>query len=116
MSDHANVIGDPRVTETGVEADDINSVKIAVWGLVSVFVTLAVVLLAIALFNEAADAFEEERVVGAQYIEADRVIDTQRGLLNKYAPPEADGKPYRMPIDRAKTIVVQEMQSQLSVE
>lgn len=99
------------VPEEGVEPDGINSPTLVMWGFVSVVITISVMLAAAALFFQTQNAWDEERVIAPIYLEAKDKIDDQLGLLSSYAPPNAEGQPYKIPIDIAKELILAEAQS-----
>lgn len=100
------------IPEEGVEPDGINTPTLVVWGFVSVVITVCVMLAASALFFQAQNRLDEERVVAAPYFDSDKVISDQRGVLSSYASPSAEGKPYKIPIEVAKGLILAEKQSE----
>lgn len=95
--------------EEGVEPDGIDTPTLAMWGFVSVVVVVSVMLGSAALFYGVQSSFDEERVVAPVYHDSERVVSDQLGVLASYGPPASEGKPYRIPIDRAKKLVLEDL-------
>lgn len=101
----------PKTREEGVEPDGLNAIKIAIVGLISVFITVATVLFTIALFGYFEHRQTVEKVEQAPYAEQLRMIAEQESRISQFAPPAADGGFYTIPIERAKELVLKEVQS-----
>lgn len=97
--------------EGGVEADDINNTAIFVWGTVSVLIVVIVMLGAAALYNEYQAQLNQTRVVAPRYVASEESLITQQAVLVDYDKPSATRSTYIIPIERAKTLVVREMQA-----
>ena len=95
-----------RIAEAGVEPDGIDAPTLLMWGFVSVVVVIAVILGTAALFYGVQSSFDAQRVVAPVYFDSEQVIDDQRGVLASYGPPASEGKPYRIPIQEAKKLVL----------
>lgn len=100
------------VPEEGVEPDGINTPALVMWGFVSVVITVSLMLAAAALFFQAQNRLDEERVIAPLYFDAEKVISDQRGVLSSYASPNAEGQPYKIPIDIAQELILAEAQSE----
>lgn len=100
------------VPEAGVEPDGINTPTLVMWGFVSVVITVSVMLAAAALFFQAQNRLNETRLIGAEYIDSEKILNDQRGVLASYAPPASEGKPFHIPVDLAKELILAETQSQ----
>ena len=101
----------PNAPQGGIEADDIDSTALLVWGFVSVLIVVIVILASSALYNEVQSSFDRERLIAPRYVESDEAIITQVGNLNKWDGPKTDGGYYQIPIAEAKKIVVAEMRA-----
>ena len=112
MSQHPVTIpaGQP-IPEPGVEPDGIDSATLLVWGFVSVAIVLGTMFGAAALYFAAQNQLNAKRVIAPRYFESERTITDQQGVLASYAAPTAEGNPYTIPIERAKQLVLAEMQS-----
>ena len=112
MSHHPITIpaGQP-IPEPGVEPDGIDTPTLMVWGFVAVAIVLGMIYGASALYFAAQNQLNARRLIAPRYIESERVLTEQRGVLASYAAPTAEGNPYTIPIDRAKQLVLAEMQS-----
>lgn len=98
------------IPEPGVEPDGIDSASLAVWGLVSVLIVVAVIFGAAALFFQTQRQLNEARIVAPDYDEAVKTLSDQRGVLASYGAPATEGQPYHIPIDAAKDLVLAELQ------
>lgn len=97
--------------EAGVEPDGINTPTLVMWGFVSVVITVSVMLAASALFFQAQNSINQERIIAAPNLDSDEVLNNQLGVLTSYASPKAEGEPYKIPINVAKDLVLAELQS-----
>ncbi len=97
--------------EEGVEPDGLDTPTIVMWGFVSVVLVVSVMLGAAALFYGAQSKLNEERIVAPKYANSEDVVIAQQGVLASYAPPASEGKPYRIPIDVAEKLVLDELKS-----
>lgn len=95
-----------RTPEPGVEPDGIDAAALALWGLVSVVAVICVMLAAAAVFFNEQNKIDQEFVVAPKYPDAERIFTDQQGLLADYKAPDAEGQPYRIPIDLAKQRVL----------
>ena len=109
-STYTNPPGQP-IPEPGVEPDGIDSGTLMVWGFVSVAIVVGVIFAASALYFAAQRRFDAERVVAPRYHDSEEVITTQQGVLASYAAPTAEGQPYTIPIQRAKELVLADLQT-----
>lgn len=100
------------VPEPGVEPDGIDAGKLAAWGFVSVVVTVGLMFAAAALYFQAQAQLDAKRVVAATNPTAEKALTDQEGVLTSYGAPASEGQPYKIPIERAKQLVVAEAQSQ----
>jgi len=112
MSDAATPNHDPRQPEPGVEPEGINTPTLVMWGFVSVVLVVCVMLAAAALFFNAQNAIERRVVLAPEYPDVERVVTDQRGLLADYKAPDAEGQPYRIPIELAKKKVLAELREE----
>ncbi len=101
----------PKTREEGVEPDGLNALKIAIAGLISVFLTIATVLLTVAIFGYFEHLQTVEKVEKAPYAEQLRMIAEQESRISQFAPPAAAGGFYTIPIERAKELVLREVQT-----
>lgn len=113
MSHHPVTIpaGQP-IPEPGVEPDGIDTPTLMVWGFVSVVIVLGTIYGAAALYFVAQNNLNASRLIAPPYIESEKTLTDQRGVLASYAAPTAEGNPYTIPINRAKQLVLAEMQSE----
>jgi hypothetical protein len=102
------------VPEPGVEPDGIDTPTLLMWGFISVVIVLGVIFAASALYFAAQRQLNAERVYAPPYEDSDKVVTDQMGVLASYAPPAGAGLPYAIPIDRAKQLVLAELQSKKS--
>lgn len=107
-----------RQPEEGIEPDDLDATTIVAVGLISTVLLVACVLGVTALF----DGFQRSQVNAKLYsIEknsitygnGEAVMDAQRNDLNGYGQLAGQEGVYRIPIDRAKQLVLQELQAPL---
>jgi hypothetical protein len=112
MSQHPVTIpaGQP-IPEPGVEPDGIDSPTLLAWGFVSVAIILGTIFGSSALYFAAQRQLDVRRVVTAPYFESEKTITDQQGVLASYAVPTAEGNPYTIPIERAKQLMLAELQS-----
>lgn len=99
------------VPEPGVEPDGVDTPTLLMWGFVSVAIIVGVIFAAAALYFAAQRKLDAERVIAPPYFDSNKVITDQQGVLASYAPPASEGKPFAIPIDRAKKLVLAELQS-----
>lgn len=89
--------------------DDVDVRSIVVWGLVSVFFTLASIFALHAMYNMFAAEQRVEKSYNASYTAAAGAIDQQSGTLQQ--PPrwmDQEGKTVGVPIDMAMAFTVQQ--------
>ncbi|QDV76302.1 hypothetical protein [Botrimarina mediterranea] len=112
MSHHPVTIppGQP-IPEPGVEPDGVDSATLMVWGFVSVAIILGTMFGSAALYFAAQNRLNTTRLIAPRYIESEKTLTDQRGVLASYAAPTAEGNPYTIPINRAKQLVLAELQS-----
>lgn len=110
MSEATTMIpaGQP-IPEPGVEPDNIDSQSLMIWCIVSVVIVLAFMFGSAALYFQWQNKFNTSRVVEATYSGSEKVLSDQRGVLASYGPPASEGKPYKIPVERAKEIVLAEL-------
>ncbi len=99
------------VPEPGVEPDGVDTPTLLMWGFVSVAIVIGVMFGAAALYFAQQNKLDAQRVVAPPYLDSNKVITDQEGVLASYAPPASEGKPYTIPIDLAKKLVVKELQN-----
>lgn len=107
---HAIPPGQP-VPEPGVEPDNIDAQAVVIWGVVSVVIVIAFMLGSAALYFQAQNQFNATRIIAAPYFESDKVVSDQQGVLASYGPPASEGKPYKIPIQKAKELILAEMKT-----
>lgn len=112
MSHHPVTIpaGQP-IPEPGVEPDGIDTPTLMVWGFVSVVIILGTIFGSSALYFAAQNRLNAQRIVAPPYIDSEEKLTLQKGVLASYAVPTAEGNPYTIPIERAKQLVLAELQS-----
>ncbi|TWT46756.1 hypothetical protein [Botrimarina hoheduenensis] len=101
-----------RVAEPGIEAEGLDTPAIVMWTFVSVVAVVSVMLAAAALFYQVERKFEAERLIAPKYTDSEAVVTEQRGLLAGYGKPASEGKPYRIPIEEAKKLVLRDLRAQ----
>lgn len=111
MSESTATAGRPQ-PEGGIEEDNLDTPAIVMWTFVSVIAVVSVMLAAAALFYQTERSLAAERLIAPKYAEAEQTLTDQRGLLMSYGKPSGEGKPYRIPIDRAKALVLQELKAE----
>lgn len=109
MSEIAAEHAEQRTHEEGVEADDVNSLSIAVVGLVSTALVLASALGVQALYNSYWDMLNQQRVVDTPYTAAQAALTEQENKLSRYRKPSGASTAYSVPIEEAMSIVVKEI-------
>ncbi|TWT99866.1 hypothetical protein Pla108_08090 [Botrimarina colliarenosi] len=102
------------IPEPGVEPEGIESLTMLIWGFVSVAIVLGMIFGSSALYFAAQRQLDAKRVIAPPYFSSDKVITDQQGVLASYAPPASEGKPFTIPIDRAKQLVLADLQSKAS--
>ncbi len=113
MSDSTTTHAPQQSTpEEGIEPMGVNSVALGLWALVSVALVLGAMFFATALTHEIERSLEQSRVIDVTNTAAKDTILAQQGILASYAPPASEGKPYQIPINLAKKLVLNELQSQ----
>ncbi|MEO1496385.1 MAG: hypothetical protein AAFV43_04465 [Planctomycetota bacterium] len=100
-----------REPEGGVEEDNLDTPAIVMWTFVSVVAVVSVMLAAAALFYQTEQRLAADRLIAPKYTNSEQTVTDQRGLLLSYGKPAGEGKPYRIPIDRAKQLVLQDLQA-----
>ena len=112
MSHHPVTIpaGQP-IPEPGVEPDGIDTPTLMVGGFVSVVTALGIIYGAAALYFAAQNRLTATRLIAPPYIASEKTLTDQRGVLASYTAPTAEGNPYTIPINRAKQLVLAELQS-----
>ena len=100
------------VPEPGVEPNGVDTPTLMMLGFVSVAIIVGVMFGASALYFAAQRQLDAKRVVAPPYFDTDKVITDQQGILASYAPPASEGKPFTIPIDRAKQLVLAELRSE----
>lgn len=98
-----------RTPEPGIEPAGIDTPTLVMWGFVSVVLVVCVMLAAAALFWGVQANFNTKRLIAPSYVDADKLYSDQQGVLASYGAPTTEGQPYRIPVDRAKRLVLQEL-------
>ena len=102
--------------ESGIEPDGLDTPQIIIWAFVSVVIVLSVMFGAAALFFSVQNQFNAEMIVAPKYSASEEIIHQQQGLLTGYRAPTAEGEPYYIPIEEAKTLVLRELQTEAKSE
>lgn len=110
----ASAAADQRLPEPGVEPDGIDTGTLLLWGSVSIAVVVGVMFGSAALYFAEQRRLDAQRVVAPLYMDSEKLITDQRGVLAEYAPPAGEGKPYAIPVERAKQLVLAELRSKRS--
>ncbi|MGL4513798.1 MAG: hypothetical protein ACRCT8_11965 [Lacipirellulaceae bacterium] len=98
-----------KIPEPGIEPDGLNTVSIVMWGLISCVVTFCVILASFALYFEVQNDLNQDRLVAPLIIESEDTINAQRELVGSYGPPSSEGAPYRIPVERARALVLRDL-------
>jgi hypothetical protein len=98
-----------KIPEAGIEEDGLNAASIIMWGFLSCVVTFAVMLFAFAIYFEFENKILQKRVITPAIIESEDVVNEQIGLVESYGPADAATGKYRVPVSRARELVIREL-------
>jgi hypothetical protein len=96
------------------EKDDLNVPKIATAGAVSTLITIAIIYAVCALYFNYADAETRRKVVEVPIATSDSKLAEQEAKLTRYGWVNRSENTVTIPIERAMTLVVSELQQQQS--
>jgi hypothetical protein len=96
--------------------NDLDTMKIAVVGLLGALLTLAIVLALQVLYYSAASEQFERKVVQAPTTQSDTLLAEQATKLTRYDWIDPGKKKVMIPIDRAMELVVKELSATQSEE
>jgi hypothetical protein len=98
-----------KIPEPGIEEDGLNTPVIVMWGFISCVLTLCVMLVAFALFFEVQNKLNRDRLVAPLIIASEDVVNAQLELVSSYGAADAATGLYRVPVARARELVVREL-------
>ena len=96
--------------------NDLNTLKIAVVGLLGALITLAIVLALQVLYYSAANQQFDRKVIQAPTTQSDTLLAEQAVKLTRYDWIDREKKKVMIPIDRAMELVVKELSATQSEE
>ena len=106
--DNNNVHSENTPESTGYETRDVNLVKVFVYGISGIIVLVALVIFALDYFTAAREEAVYEAVLSPESVALRELRAREVEELNSYEILDAQKGVYRIPIERAMTVMAEE--------